>query len=614
MNKERSQDPMIKNPESQVEDMAIRVKHLENDFALAKEEYEDAILKYMMILEEWRKKNQELEMLKTHLEQRVQERTRQLENSNRALSEEILRHQQAKAALEESEERYRTLFENNHTVMLLIDPEDGRIIDANPAACHFYGFDRETMQRMNIAEINPLGGEPLLTEREQADTRQCRQFYSQHRLADGQIREVEVYTGPISIDEKVHLYFIIHDITDRKRMEEELVRTHKLESIGVLAGGIAHDFNNLLAIVMGTITLAKISAGEDERIFEELSRAEAACIQARELTSRLITFSEGGGPLKKVQVLDRLLKESAGMALSGSSVRCTFELPENLWPVLIDEGQMQQVVLHLVGNAREAMPEGGTVSICGENVRLQENEIPPLKGGAYVKWSVEDQGRGISEEHLSRIFDPYFTTKKLGNIKGMGLGLAICHSIVKKHEGLILCRTEVGKGTKFTIYLPASPEEKVLSHEEVVTPSEGAKGKILVMDDEETVRQVMGQILNYLGYEVATAEDGEAAVALHREAIDNAQPFDLVILDLTVRGGMGGKLAIQKMRAFEPGVRAIIATGYSNDPTVQSFRDYGFVGAITKPFTLMTLKTVIHDVLAGANPRGKRPAPPWKNA
>lgn len=614
MNKERSQDPMIKNPERQVEDMAIRVKHLENDFALAKEEYEDAILKYMMILEEWRKKNQELEMLKTHLEQRVQERTRQLENSNRALSEEILRHQQAKAALEESEERYRTLFENNHTVMLLIDPEGGCIIDANPAACHFYGFDRETMQRMNIAEINPLGGEPLLTEREQADTRQCRHFYSQHRLADEQMREVEVYTGPISIDEKVHLYFIIHDITDRKRMEEELVRTHKLESIGVLAGGIAHDFNNLLAIVMGTITLAKISAGEDERIFEELSRAEAACIQARELTARLITFSEGGGPLKKVQVLDRLLKESAGMALSGSSVRCTFELPDNLWPVLIDEGQMQQVVLHLVGNAREAMAEGGTVSICGENVRLQENEIPPLKGGAYVKWSVEDHGRGISEEHLSRIFDPYFTTKKLGNIKGMGLGLAICHSIVKKHEGLILCQTEVGKGTKFTIYLPASPEEKVLSHEEVVTPSEGAKGKILVMDDEETVRQVMGQILNYLGYEVATAEDGEAAVALHREAIDNAQPFDLVILDLTVRGGMGGKLAIQKMSEFEPGVRAIIATGYSNDPTVQSFRDYGFVGAITKPFTLMTLKTVIHDVLAGANRRGNRPAPPWKNA
>jgi len=605
---------MIKNPESQVEDMAIRLKHLENDFALAKEEYEDAILKYMMILEEWRKKNQELEMLKTHLEQRVQERTRQLENSNRALSEEILRHQQAKAALEESEERYRTLFENNHTVMLLIDPEGGRIIDANPAACHFYGFDRETMQRMNIAEINPLGGEPLLAEMERAETRQCRHFYSQHRLADGQIREVEVYTGPISIDEKLHLYFIIHDITDRKRMEEELVRTHKLESIGVLAGGIAHDFNNLLAIVMGTITLAKISAGEDERIFEELSRAEAACIQARELTSRLITFSEGGGPLKKVQVLDRLLKESAGMALSGSSVRCTFELPENLWPVLIDEGQMQQVVLHLVGNAREAMPEGGTVSICGENVRLQEKEIPPLKGGAYVKWSVEDQGRGISEEHLSRIFDPYFTTKKLGNIKGMGLGLAICHSIVKKHEGLILCRTEVGKGTKFTIYLPASPEEKVLSHDEVVTPSEGAKGKILVMDDEETVRQVMGQILNYLGYEVVTAEDGEAAVALHREAIENAQPFDLVILDLTVRGGMGGKLAIQKMREFEPGVRAIIATGYSNDPTVQSFRDYGFVGAITKPFTLMTLKTVIHDVLDEANRRGKRPALPWKDA
>jgi len=475
MNEDRSKDSMTRTPRSQVEDMAIRLKHLENDYSLAKEEYEEAILKYMEILEEWRKKNHELEMLKTHLEQRVQERTVQLENSNRALSEEFRKHQ---------------------------------------------------------------------------------------------------------------------------RMEEELVRTRKLESIGVLAGGIAHDFNNLLAIVMGTITLAKISAEEDDQIFEELSRAETACIQARELTSRLITFSEGGGPLKKIHLLDRLLKESAGIALSGSRIRCTFELPENLWAVLIDEGQMQQVVLHLVRNAREAMPDGGAVNISAENVRISAGENPALKAGVYVKWSVKDQGRGIPEENLTRIFDPYFTTKPLSNIKGMGLGLAICHSIIKKHEGLISCRTEIGKGTVFTVYLPASPEEKVLSHEEVLSAPEGAQGRILVMDDEEMVRQVMGQILTYLGYEVVVAEDGDAAIARYREARDVARPFDLVILDLTVRGGMGGKQAIRKMRELAPDIRAIIATGYSNDPVVQSFRNYGFVGAITKPFTLMSLRSVVHDALA----------------
>jgi signal transduction histidine kinase len=275
------------------------------------------------------------------------------------------------------------------------------------------------------------------------------------------------------------------EIRKQKLMEEELIRTRKLESIGVLAGGIAHDFNNLLAIVMGTVTLAKISAREDEQIFEELSRAEAACIQARELTSRLITFSEGGGPLKKIHQLDRLLKESVGIALSGSRVRCAFDLPGNLWPVLVDENQIQQVILQLVRNAREAMPDGGEAGVRAENVRVPEKGNLGLKAGAYVKWSVEDQGWGISEEHCSRIFDPYFTTKPLGNLKGMGLGLAICHSIVKKHDGLISCRSEVGKGSVFTVYLPASPEEKILSCEDIHPASKEAKGRILVMDDEK---------------------------------------------------------------------------------------------------------------------------------
>ncbi|OPY13005.1 MAG: Blue-light-activated protein [Syntrophus sp. PtaB.Bin001] len=549
----------------------------------------------MEVLDAWRKENHELELLKTNLERRVQERTIQLEESNRALSEEILKYQIAEAALEESEERYRTLFENNHTIMLLTNPENGRIIDANPAACHFYAYDRETMRRMTMSDIDML----TLDQGFWANASQCQNFYSRHRLSDGRIRDVEIYTGPIHVDEQLHLCSIIHDITDRKRMEEELTRVHKLESIGILAGGIAHDFNNLLAVVMGTISLVKMIIKGDDQIFEELSRAESACIQARELTSRLITFSEGGGPLKKVQVLDRLLRESASIALSGSNVQCIFELPENLWPVLIDEGQMQQVVLHLVRNAREAMPEGGEIRVRAENVLISEDVKPALKEGAYVKWSVEDQGHGIPEEYRSKIFDPYFTTKPLGDIKGMGLGLAICHSIIKKHEGLISYRTETGKGTLFTVYLPASPEEKVLSHEDVDQISAGAQGKILIMDDEETVRQVMGQILTYLGFDVVTAGNGDEAVALYVEAMKKGRPFDLVILDLTIRGGMGGKVAVQKMSEIDPDVKAIITTGYSNDPVVQSFRDYGFKGAITKPFTLMTLRTVVRDVLTG---------------
>jgi len=614
MRKDQSKDQTIQALQRQIEDMTIRIKHLENDYFVTREENESVFLKYMEMLDELRKNNQELEILKTHLEQRVQERTVQLENSNRALSEEIRQHQIAEASLEESEERYRTLFENNHTVILLTNPENGRIVDANPAACQFYKCSREAMQQMKVTDIDALTEGQAFFEGSQAKEFSYQHVYSQHRLADGQIREVEVYTGPIHIDEQLHLCSIIHDITDRKRMEEELTRVHKLESIGILAGGIAHDFNNLLAVVMGTITLVKMISREDQKIFDELGRAEMACIQARELTSRLITFSEGGGPLKKVSVLDRLLRESTSIALSGSNIQSSFEFRENLWPVVIDEGQIQQVILHLVRNAREAMPDGGIIAIRAENVRMAKDENPALKEGAYVKWSVEDQGQGIPEEHRSRIFDPYFTTKPMGDIKGMGLGLAICHSIIKKHEGLISYQTEVGKGTLFTVYLPASPEEKVISPEEVYRVSEGVQGRILVMDDEETVRQVMGQILTHLGYEVATAENGEEAVALYGEAMKVARPFDLVILDLTIRGGMGGKLAIQKMRELDPDVRGIIATGYSNDPIVESFRDYGFMEAITKPFTLMTLKAAVSDVLAGGSDSAGRPASLQQNA
>ncbi|SEM17964.1 PAS domain S-box-containing protein [Syntrophus gentianae] len=598
MSETESKDKTIQALQRQIEDMSIRVKHLENDNFLTQEENESVFLKYVEMLNEWRKKNSELEILKTHLEQRVQERTVQLENSNRALSEEIRKYQIAEASRKESEERYRMLFENNHTVILLTNPETGRIVDANPAACEYYNCSREMMRQMKVTDIDTLTEVHEIYEKDQGNKFLSNHFYSQHRLADGQIRDVEVYIGPIHIDEQLHLCSVIHDITDRKRIDEELTRVHKLESVGILAGGIAHDFNNLLAVIMGTITLVKMISKKDDQIFNELSRAEAACIQARELTSRLITFSEGGGPLKKVHMLDRLLRESASIALSGSNLQCSFEFPDNLWPALIDEGQMQQVVLHLVRNAREAMPDGGIITISAENVRIAKDENPALKEGAYVKWSVEDRGRGIPEEHRSRIFDPYFTTKSLGDIKGRGLGLAICHSIIKKHEGLISYSTEIGKGTRFTVFIPASIEEKVLSQRDVGQESEGVQGRILVMDDEETVRQVMGQILTHLGYEVVTTENGEEAVVLYEGAKAAGQPFDLVILDLTVRGGMGGKIAIQKMREFDPDVRAIIATGYSNDPIVQSFRDYGFKEAITKPFTLMTLKAAVSGVLS----------------
>ena len=263
-------------------------------------------------------------------------------------------------------------------------------------------------------------------------------------------------------------------------------------------------------------------------------------------------------------MLDRLLRESAGIALSGSNIQCFFDFPGSLWPALTDEGQMQQVVLHLVRNAREAMPGGGIVTIRAENVRIQRDENPGLKEGAYVKWSVEDQGHGIPEEHRSRIFDPYYTTKSLGDIKGMGLGLAICHSIIKKHEGLISYTTEVGKGTRFTVYIPAYVGgQGAFLNRMFDQDSQGVQGRILVMDDEETVRQVMGQILAHLGYEVITAENGEDAVALYREAKTAARPFRSghSRSDRSRRHG-GGNLPFRKcgssIPTYEPSLQPVI--------------------------------------------------------
>ncbi|MCK4425424.1 MAG: response regulator [Deltaproteobacteria bacterium] len=385
---------------------------------------------------------------------------------------------------------------------------------------------------------------------------------------------------------------IIRNITERKQMQGELLKVQKLESIGILAGGIAHDFNNILTGILGNISLAKMYTNPEDKIFEKLIEAKKASLRARDLTQQLLTFSKGGQPIVKTASVTKLLKDTTSFALTGSNARCEFSMSEDLWPVEMDEGQMSQVINNLVINAVMSMPKGGTIKVRAENASLgteRTKQSLPLEGGKCVKISIQDQGTGIPKEHLQKIFDPYFTTRK----KGSGLGLAISYSIVQKHHGYITAESELGVGTTFHILLPASEKELITERhaKEIVR---GEKGRVLIMDDEEIVRDIASGMLKHIGYEVKVAKDGAEAIALYEQAQESQFPFNVVILDLTVPGGMGGKEAIEKLIELDPQAKAIVSSGYSSDPVMSNFREYGFSSVVSKPYKIEELREALH--------------------
>ncbi len=399
-------------------------------------------------------------------------------------------------------------------------------------------------------------------------------------------------------DQPVKVTTIAHDITEKKRLEQELLKAQKLESLGVLAGGIAHDFNNFLSGIMGNISLAKLGADQGEDITEALDEALRVTSRASALTRQLLVFSKGGSPVKKTASISEMLRDSTVFALRGSKVKCEFSIAEDLWPVRVDLGQFSQVIHNLVLNAVQAMPQGGTIRLHARNATLEALSGLPLEAGRYVKVSMQDEGLGIPQEHLSKIFDPYFTTKH----KGSGLGLTMTYTTIQAHDGHIAVDSEMGKGTTFHIYMPASSEKLVESADRAARLKKG-KGKILVMDDEEAIRNVTEKILMELGYEARCASDGAEAIALYQDAARSGRPFDAVIMDLTIPGGMGGKEAIQHLLRVDPQVTAIVSSGYSNDPIMSDFEKYGFRGVATKPYRIEKLSWVLHDVLMDAKDR-----------
>ncbi|MDD3845648.1 MAG: ATP-binding protein [Syntrophorhabdaceae bacterium] len=391
---------------------------------------------------------------------------------------------------------------------------------------------------------------------------------------------------------------VFRDVTEQHRMEGELLKARKLESIGTLAGGIAHDFNNLLAVILGNISFARMLLSADQKALKRLDEAEKATIRGKDLSYRLLTFAKGGAPVKRLTMLDDLIRDTAELTVSGSNSKCVYELPDDLYRAQIDEGQIRQVIHNLVTNARESMPDGGTITITAQNVDLIHSE-GPLSPGKYIRLAVQDTGCGISPENLERVFDPYFTTKEMGSEKGMGLGLAICYSIIKNHNGYISVTSQPGAGTTVHVHIEAR-DAKVEPWPAGNAVEDGKGRKVLCMDDEEQVRNLAGQILKHMGYDVEFARDGSEAIDLFRKSTLSGSPYDLVVLDLTVAGGMGGREAMENILAINPAVKAIVSSGYVNDTIVREYRKYGFSGVIAKPYSIEHFRKVIEEVLSGS--------------
>ena len=398
--------------------------------------------------------------------------------------------------------------------------------------------------------------------------------------------------APIRRDtgEIIGVVLVFRDITVNQKMEEELRQMRNIESIGLLAGGIAHDFNNILTGILGNINIAQIVQDDPEKVATCLNDAETACYRAKELTGQLITFSKGGAPVKKNASLKKLIEESSGFILSGSNVQRELALPDDLWSVDIDPGQINQVINNIIINADQAMPGGGRLWVTAENITVNEDDALPLAAGKYVKVTFRDQGIGIPGTYIEKIFDPYFTTKQAGK----GLGLASAFSILKQHNGIITVDSAPGVGTSFSMYLPASLKQQEIEQD---TPqqkiSSSGSGKILVMDDEDMVRNVTSEMLTTLGYEVETARNGVEAIKLYQQSSEAGKPYDAVILDLTIPGGMGGRETIEKLLAINPEIKAIVSSGYSNDPILSEYQKYGFCEVLVKPMMLGELSEVL---------------------
>ncbi|ETR68763.1 MAG: multi-sensor hybrid histidine kinase [Candidatus Magnetoglobus multicellularis str. Araruama] len=392
-------------------------------------------------------------------------------------------------------------------------------------------------------------------------------------------------------NEIIGVVLVFRDITQEQKIDQQLRQAQKMEAIGTLAGGIAHDFNNMLGVVTGNTSYAKSLLHESDELFQVLSDIQDAIKKAQELTLQLLTFSKGGEPIKKITNLHKLIIDSAKFVTRGSSCKCQFDIAPDLWSAEVDSGQIHQVISNIVINASQAMPEGGVIDIAAANISVEKphQEKYPVPCGKYVKIAIKDYGIGIAQKHMDKIFNPYFTTKQ----KGSGLGLATSYSIIKRHLGHIQVHSQLNQGSVFTIYLKGSMvEAKNISSK--TTVEHMGQGKILIMDDDPAILKMAGRMFSRMGYQTEFATDGKQAIEMYESAMESATPFAFVILDLTVPGGMGGALTIPELLKIDPNIKAIVSSGYSNDPIMSHYEDYGFMGVIPKPYTKSQISEVLN--------------------
>jgi len=537
------------------------------------------------------------------LELRVAERTSDLAAANEMLQSEVEERSTIQDTLHEEKGLLAVTLHSIGDAVITTDLK-GRIVIMNPVAEELTGWS-----------WTDAAGRPLNEVFKIINEESCKPYPNpvDKVLACGKIVILPDHTALIAKDGHQRIIadsgapiidngnmrgvvLVFRDITDKQRLKNELIRSQKLESVGVLAGGIAHDFNNILTAILGTINMAqrREAVKGDETLNSLLATSEQAVFRATGLTQQLLTFAKGGSPVKKMASLPETIKESTDFILRGSAIKANYLIPANLWPLEIDTGQISQVIHNLIVNAQNAMPEGGTINIKCQNFE-HNGTVPGLIDGPFIKTTVADNGPGIGPEIIDRIFDPYFTSKAEGN----GLGLAICHSIIKKHNGYITVKSTPGQGTTFIFYLPASLDKPIAQLEEVNDTSDDSNksGRVILMDDEAIILELAASMLSMAGFEVETTLNGEQAVALYSHDLTEGRAADVLIMDLTIPGAMGGREAAQEILRLNPEARIIVSSGYSNDPVMANYRDYGFCAAIAKPYRQQDLSEAVRKVM-----------------
>ncbi len=510
---------------------------------------------------------------------------------------DITARKRAEEAQRASESKLRAIF-NSLADGVIVTDLDFNIIEINPALLRLAGIsDRETIIGRNALSFVSEQYLPLARQTIETTLREGQGVLDSiviQRKAHAPF-EAEIATARLddAADQSVGFVAIIRDVTQRRRMEADLRNAQRLESVGVLAGGIAHDFNNILTAILGNISLARIGAQTNKEIADNLLAAERACLRARGLTQQLLTFSRGGAPVRHSASIIEIVRDTALFTLRGSQTRCEFQVADDLWPAAVDQGQISQVIQNLIINADQAMPAGGVITLVAENYIAGEPTAPTLRiGQRYVHISVRDQGVGIPKEIGSRIFDPYFTTKE----SGRGLGLATSYSIIQQHDGHIAFESQEGVGATFDIFLPAT-ETRARPTAGEREPASTKQGRVLIMDDEEAVRETALGLLNSMGFQARAARDGREMLTLYGKMKDAGMPFDLVIMDLTIPGGMGGAEAIQELLKLDPHARALVSSGYANAPVMADYTRHGFVGVVAKPYRVEELERALTAAL-----------------